>query len=218
MCGAEYVAQLAGLEVAESLLGRKALERVMSQARIFVCSDQHFHHANIYSFVDAKGERIRKEFANVQEGDRAMVERWNAVVTPQDHVYTLGDVTMGNNLSLIKELQGHKRLVLGNHDKCDVRQYREAGFQKVYSSRQFDKWCLLTHIPVHPQSLPRGGINIHGHLHRGVVIRRISALPSDDPALIDDNGEIASPDPRYKCVCVEQIEYTPVLLESLRPK
>ena len=180
----------------------------MAQARIWVISDTHFHHENAYMFVNATGERMRKEFQHANEADAEMVRRWNAVVTPQDHVYHLGDVTMGNNLSLIPLLNGHKRLVLGNHDKCDVRQYREAGFQKVYSSRQFDRWCLLTHIPVHPQSLPRGGINIHGHLHRGVVMRSGADLP-----LVANDY----PDPRYKNVCVEQINYTPVLLESFRP-
>jgi calcineurin-like phosphoesterase family protein len=161
--------------------------------RIFVISDTHFHHENIYKFTDDSGLRVRKEFENAQEGDREMVLRWNSVVTPDDHVWHLGDVTMGNNLSLIPHLNGHKRLILGNHDRCDVRKYREVGFQKVQSYRFCDRWAILSHIPLHPNSLYGGRINIHGHTH---------ATPPYSE--------------QYRNVSVERINYTPVLLESLR--
>lgn len=162
--------------------------------RLWVISDTHFHHDNIYKFTRADGTtRVRPEFANAREGDRAMVERWNAVVRPDDHVWHLGDVTMGNNLSLIALLNGHKRLLLGNHDKCKVRQYVEAGFQKVQAYRFCDRWGILSHIPIHPMSLGHR-INIHGHTHER-----------------DEFG------PQYRNVSVERINYTPVLLESFRP-
>lgn len=147
----------------------------------------------MYHFTGLDGTRVRKDFQNAVEGDRAMIERWNATVTPEDHVWHLGDVTMGNNLSIIKELNGHKRLILGNHDRCDVRQYREAGFQKVQGYRFCDRWAIMSHIPLHPESLGKGRINIHGHIH-------------ERPAF----------GPQYRNVCVEQTNYTPVLLESLR--
>lgn len=161
--------------------------------KIFVISDTHFGHENMYRFVGFDGvTRVRPEFDSAISADAEMILRWNAVVTPQDHVYHLGDVTMGNNLSMIKHLNGHKRLVLGNHDKCDVRAYRDAGFQKVMASRQFDRWCVLTHIPIHPESLG-AKLNIHGHIH-------------ERPAY----------GPQYRNVSVEQINYTPVELESFR--
>jgi len=160
--------------------------------RIFVISDTHFHHENIYKFVTQDGAtRVRPEFASAGEGDTEMVRRWNATVGDEDHVYHLGDVTMGNNLSLIKELRGHKRLLLGNHDKCDVRRYRDAGFQKVMSYRRFDGF-ILSHIPLHPDGLGKL-INIHGHIHE--------RHPYNE---------------RYRNVSVERINYTPVLLESLK--
>ncbi len=163
--------------------------------RIFVISDTHFGHENMYKFVTFDGvTRVRPQFANAAEADKAMINRWNDIVTDQDHVWHLGDFTMGNNLSIVQHLKGHKRLILGNHDRCDVRAYREAGFQKVQSYRFVDRWAIMSHIPIHPDGLYGGRINIHGHIHERVM-----------------------QDPKYVNVSVEQINYTPVLLESLKP-
>lgn len=160
-------------------------------ARIFVISDTHFHHENIYHFTRDGIARVRPEFTHAPEADAEMVRRWNATVTPEDHVYHLGDVTMGNNLSLIRLLNGHKRLVLGNHDKCDVRAYREAGFQKVMAYRVFDRQFVLSHVPLHPESVGKQ-INVHGHIHEREPFG-----------------------PQYRNVSVERIGYVPVLLASL---
>jgi calcineurin-like phosphoesterase family protein len=162
--------------------------------RIFVISDTHFGHENMYKFVTFDGtQRIRPEFTSAAEADRFMVERWNATVLPEDHVWHLGDVTMGRDLSIIKELSGQKRLILGNHDKCDVRKYRDAGFQKVQGYSWRDRWAILSHVPIHPESLGNK-INIHGHIH-----------------------ERPSFGMQYKNVSVERINYTPVLLNSFMP-
>jgi calcineurin-like phosphoesterase family protein len=160
--------------------------------RIFVISDTHFGHENIYKFTTPTGERVRPQFQNATEGDTEMVHRWNDVVKPDDHVWHLGDVTMGNNLSIVKHLNGHKRLLIGNHDRCDVRAYRDAGFEKIQSYRYCDRWGVLSHIPIHPDSLG-DRINIHGHIHER-----------------DPFG------PQYRNVSVERINYTPVLMDEVR--
>jgi calcineurin-like phosphoesterase family protein len=168
-------------------------EKSMAEARIWVISDTHFGHENIYKFTSFDGvTRVRASFESALEADREMVQRWNSVVRPEDHVWHLGDVTMGSDLRIIKELLGHKRLLLGNHDRCDVRAYREAGFQKVQSYRFCDRWGIMSHIPLHPMSLG-DKINIHGHIHEREAFG-----------------------PQYKNVSVEQINYTPVLLEALK--
>lgn len=161
--------------------------------RIFVISDTHFGHENIYKFTGEDGKRIRQEFADAKEGDAEMIRRWNEIVTDQDHVWHLGDFTMGNNLWTVKLLKGHKRLILGNHDKCDVRAYREAGFQKVQGYKWHEKF-ILSHVPIHPEGLYGGRINVHGHIHE--------KPPYDE---------------RYRNVSVERIDYRPVLLDSLKP-
>lgn len=50
-----------------------------------------------------------------------LVYNWNKVVSPQDEVWVLGDVVMGNreeNLAYLERCNGKKFLVPGNHDKC----------------------------------------------------------------------------------------------------
>lgn len=192
-------------------------------ARIFVVSDTHFFHHNMYGFLRADGTKVRPLWDNASDADREMVERWNSVVTPEDHIYHLGDVTMLRSsadiarfIAFIHTLNGHKRLILGNHDHFPVQVYREAGFQKIKGSHRIDRWAMLTHIPVHPDNLPRDGVNIHGHIHERLVMRL--AGPSMDCGVPNWPPMTArEPDPRYRNVSVEQINYTPVLLESLKP-
>ena len=118
-----------------------------------------------------------------------MVERWNARVRPNDKVYHLGDITMSTaakSLHILSRLNGEKVLIKGNHDLHKLSQY-EAHFKDVRGSHQL-AGLLLTHIPVHPQSLSRWKANVHGHLHANVV-----------------QESVGSPDPRYLCVSGEQI-------------
>jgi calcineurin-like phosphoesterase family protein len=163
-------------------------------ARIFVISDTHFGHENMYTFVTFDGvTRVREAFASAVDADAEMVRRWNATVTPQDHVYHLGDVAMGSQaLRIVQHLNGHKRLILGNHDREPVLNYRGVGFQKVMGCHQFRRGIWFTHIPMHSENLGPAGINVHGHIHEKEPFS-----------------------PQHRNVSVERVNYTPVLLESV---
>lgn len=82
--------------------------------------------------------------------NRAIVDRWNERVDPEDTVVVLGDYAMGTiaeTLALTTLLHGHKILVAGNHDRCFhgyddharrpdkldrwTRSYLDAGFASV---------------------------------------------------------------------------------------
>jgi len=79
----------------------------------FFTADTHFGHKNIISFCG-------RPFKDVHHMNRGLIERWNAVVGPNDRVYHLGDACMGDisyTLPLIGELNGYKILVPGNHDR-----------------------------------------------------------------------------------------------------
>lgn len=172
---------------------------------IYVISDTHFNHKNILQFKDHKGVLFRKRlFDSVSEMNETMIDNWNKVVTPQDKVYHLGDVYFGNAQeadTILKRLNGKKRLVLGNHDNPLAKPIW-SNFKKVCMWRHFGHMgLLLTHVPVHLSALRRGLakddqrtlVNIHGHIHQN-----------------------KSPDGPYKCVCVEQVNYTPVNIEEFR--
>jgi calcineurin-like phosphoesterase family protein len=167
-------------------------------ADIWVISDTHFSHNNILKFTDNVGKLVRP-FQSVADMNETMVENWNRVVKPGDKVYHLGDVFFGSKpdfQTLWPRLHGRKRLIVGNHD--DVR-YLSSGayFDKVMMWRKFEH-LLLTHVPIHISTLGESRftgkemINVHGHIHQN-----------------------KSPDGPYKCVCVEQINYTPVNIEDL---
>lgn len=161
---------------------------------IWLISDTHFGHANIVTFSGRDGGLLRP-FGTAAEMDETIVERWNAVVRPGDHVYHLGDVAMRKeHLVTVKRLNGRKRLVRGNHDIFDTKHYLACGFQEIHGVRVLDG-MVLTHIPIHPGSLGRFRGNVHGHLH-------------DQP----------SPAGRYLNVCVEQVDYTPITLEDARKR
>ena len=171
---------------------------------IWVISDTHFDHANILRFADDAGNLIRgARFTSVDEMNEHMIDRWNSVVKPGDKVYHLGDVVFGDKEGWMKRhwnrLNGRKRLVVGNHD--NIKLMSSGGwFDKVELWRMFPEFgLLLTHVPVHASTLGEHRfdgqlmLNVHGHIHQN-----------------------ASPAGNYRCVCVEQTDYTPVNIEDLR--
>jgi calcineurin-like phosphoesterase family protein len=164
----------------------------------FFISDTHWGHSNILTFTTgAECSPVRPGFADVQEMDEHMVKCWNSVVRPQDKVYHLGDICIHKrNLPILNRCNGEKVLIRGNHDLEKASVYLQY-FKDVRGSHQIDK-LLLTHIPIHPQSLARWRANIHGHLHT----HQVMSSPHH-------------PDPRYMCVSVEQINYTPISLDEV---
>lgn len=172
---------------------------------LFFFSDPHFTHANILNFtVDKQGTKLRPGFEDVQQMDELIIARHNAIVRPQDHVYCLGDVAMRRqHLHVVKRLNGHKRLIMGNHDIFEVKEYLAAGFEKVMAIRVMDG-LIFTHIPVHEAQLNRFKCNVHGHLHAHNVMSK--------------GWFTNEKDPRYFSVCVEQLNYTPISFDELKQR
>lgn len=155
-------------------------------AKVFFISDTHFKHTNILTF-----EPYYRPFKSIQEHDAALVEKWNSVVNKGDIVFHLGDVAMGSHgLETVSQLNGDKRLIMGNHDKAPTSNYLKH-FTKIYGSITY-KDFICTHIPVSDKQFGRFKGNIHGHLHSKVM-----------------------EDLKYFNVSVEQIKLTPILFEDL---
>ena len=89
-------------------------------------------------------------------------------------------------------LNGKKRLVRGNHDLFKTRLYLEY-FQEIYGVRQING-VWLSHAPMALECVEgkRVKLNAHGHLHANTIDH-----------------------PKYRNVCVEQIDYTPISLDEL---
>src|SRR6185437_8104193 len=128
--------------------------------------------------------------------DAHIIDQWNSVVRPQDHVYHLGDVAMKRDcIRTVSACNGHKRLVRGNHDVFRTKDYLP-WFDEIYGIRVLDG-IIFTHIPIHPESLGRFKANAHGRVH---------GAPNKH------YGE------RYYNLTVESIDYVPVSLEDLKKR
>lgn len=169
----------------------------------FYIADTHFGHANILDFKNRDGTPLRL-FHCLDEMNEHMVRKWNEVVKPTDQVYHLGDVALHHKFLPIfmPRLNGRKILIKGNHDTAKLSEYARY-FADVRSYDRKDGF-VASHVPIHPSSLERWGVNVHGHLHSERVLMSLNATPIIDP--------------RYFCVSVEQIDYTPIELGQLLQK
>lgn len=79
---------------------------------IFCTSDLHLGHDKDF-VTKARG------FETVEEMNAEIIRRWNERVYPDDDVYVLGDLTLGDveeGIRLIAKLNGYLHIMRGNHD------------------------------------------------------------------------------------------------------
>lgn len=175
----------------------------------FLVSDTHFGHAGVCRFTEADGVTKIRPWTDPAEMDEEMIRRWNDRVRPNDKVYHLGDVVINRKaLPTLARLNGDKVLIRGNHDIFRDDEYREY-FRELRAYHVLNG-MILSHIPVHEASLGRFGVNIHGHLHTNRVKKARGVDANTGTVLYSDENDV-----RYHCVCVEQTEFAPILLEDV---
>ena len=170
---------------------------------VFLVSDTHFGHAGVCRFLRDDGTKLRP-WDDPAEMDEFMVKAWNERVRPGDKVYHLGDVAIARkSLNILSRLNGDKVLIKGNHDIFKLSDYAEH-FRDIRAYHVMNG-MILSHVPVHEESLARFGTNIHGHLHYRRVLQNFGKL-NKQPEVVDL---------RYHCVCVEHTDYAPILFEDV---
>jgi calcineurin-like phosphoesterase family protein len=175
----------------------------------FLVSDTHFGHAGVCRFTEADGVTKIRPWTDPAEMDEEMIRRWNDRVRPSDKVYHLGDVVINRkSLSTLARLNGDKVLIRGNHDIFRDSEYREY-FRELRAYHVLNG-MILSHIPVHEASIGRFGTNIHGHLHTNRVKKARGVDARTGTVLYSDENDV-----RYHCVCVEQTDFAPILLEDV---
>lgn len=181
----------------------------------FLISDTHFSHTNAWkTFKLADGITPMRPFTSTEEMDETMISNWNSVVKPIDKVYHLGDTAACSATKLriiFSRLNGDKVLIKGNHDVDKLSLYQEL-FKDVRGSHLLDN-LVLTHIPVNRGSLDRWRGNIHGHLHN-YFVRKVIGVD----AKTGDFKYSNDPDPKFECVSVERIDYTPIPFETINKR
>ena len=66
-------------------------------------------------------------YESVEQMNEEQVRKWNSIVMPNDDVYILGDLMLGDpsNIEYLEKLKGKIHIVLGNHDTSNrERMYR----------------------------------------------------------------------------------------------
>ncbi len=153
----------------------------------FVIADTHFGEENNLTYFN-------RPFKDVDDMNEGMVRRWNSVVMPEETVFHLGDV---GDPSYVKRLNGHKILIMGNHDrKHSMDFWREAGFDEVYRFPiLYNDFILLQHEPpvYINEELPYAWI--YGHVHSFDTYETLTK--------------------RTCCVSVERWNYTPVDINEI---
>ena len=178
-----------------------------SMPSVFLTSDTHFGHTGVCRFTRNDGVTKLRPWDDADEMDEEMVRRWNDRVRPNDKVYHLGDVVINRKaLKIMSRLNGDKVLIRGNHDIFRDEEYRM--YFRELRAYHVMNGMILSHIPIHSESLGRFGTNIHGHLHANRVRKEVETLHE-----FHQRGSRHYIDVRYHCVCVEQTDYRPILFE-----
>jgi calcineurin-like phosphoesterase family protein len=129
---------------------------------VFFTADTHFGDHRTINIA-------RRPFADTAAMDTALVDRWNAVVGPQDVVWHLGDVARrpADVAGLLARLHGTKHLLRGNNDPDAT--LAAPGWASVADYAEItldDRRLVLCHYPFRSwNGQHRGAINLHGHSH-----------------------------------------------------
>lgn len=173
--------------------------------KIFVTSDTHFGHDREFLW----GPR---GFTSIQEHDAEVIRRWNEVVGPEDTVFHLGDVMLGDNeygLNCLRQLNGFIKIIPGNHDTSTrLKLYKELDNVEVLGYAEMSKYkkynFYLSHHPTMTSNLEKAPylrmhlINLYGHTHQqtkfyqGIPFMFHVGMDSNNctPVLLDDAIEM----------------------------
>jgi calcineurin-like phosphoesterase family protein len=132
---------------------------------VFFTSDLHFGHHNIIA-------HCKRPFVGVNEMADGIIANINAVVTPKDDLYILGDVAFSDPTPLVARINGRKHLIVGNHDEPKKSKLHACAFQWIkdtYELRVDGQKIWLAHYPhrAWPGS-HRGSWHLYGHSHGGM--------------------------------------------------
>jgi calcineurin-like phosphoesterase family protein len=126
----------------------------------WITTDTHFGHANI------KNEDFCNRPDNYEE---LILKRLKAVISPDDVLIHLGDVSWKNDIYWHDEINSinafRRYLVKGNHDTKSNEWYFRRGWHFAgdsFTLKIYGKTILFSHVPVEDSGYH---LNIHGHFH-----------------------------------------------------
>lgn len=131
---------------------------------IYFTADPHYFHDPII-------EACNRPYRNSHIMGKDMIRKYNERVSQNDTCYILGDLTLVKDKEpirrLLDKLNGHKILILGNHDYLNPFTYVDIGFISVHTSLEISTHVgdfVLVHDPAISQ-IDRNRTFLCGHIH-----------------------------------------------------
>ena len=132
----------------------------------FYIADLHFGHKNIIRYDN-------RPFKTAEEMDNTLIENWNKVVSNEDCVFILGDISWYDDdktVQIFKQLNGTKVLIKGNHDNIKRNSELAKCFTSIqdYAELYLDKKnkVVMSHYPMlFYNGQFRDSIHLYGHVH-----------------------------------------------------
>lgn len=138
---------------------------------LYFTSDLHFNHDRAFIY-EPRG------FHSIEESNKVLFDNWNAMVSPTDDVFMLGDFFLGTDLDYVRDilskLNGSIHIIRGNHDtNAKMSIYKDASnVVAVHTALNidiYDRHFYLSHYPTITANLndaPATAVfNLHGHTH-----------------------------------------------------
>lgn len=137
----------------------------------YYIADTHFGHSNILRFD-------HRPFTDLYQMEEVMVMLWNAAVQKSDTVYILGDFCWSKAdewLRILKQLNGTKVLIEGNHDLNSYPDELKNQFAEITPFKEIvdngrnnsGRKVLLSHYPMpfYKHANNEKYYMLHGHVH-----------------------------------------------------
>ncbi len=173
---------------------------------IYYISDTHLGDLMVFN-------KCSRPFANLEEMEKTIVDNWNKKVRKEDAVYVLGDLAEDGYkkaMDVYAGLNGHKHLLVGNHDLKMLDEIKESNvFESIDFMTLIEDGCrkvCLCHYPVMDwMEFSRGGYHVYGHIHNK-TLKNNPAYPQIKEYFKDK--------PAYNCG-VDVTAFQPVTLDEM---
>lgn len=181
-------------------------------SKVFYISDMHIGHKNCLSFDN-------RPFMTIEEQDNEIIKRWNSVVTIDDDVWILGDISWYSpekTIQIFNQLNGNKHLCVGNHDQkllknnnvrdlfVEIVDYKELYLDKKHA-------VVLCHYPIPCyKNHYYGWYHLYGHVHTSFEWNMMQKFQQEMRDLYD------MPSRMYNVGCmIDYMNYTPRTLNEI---
>lgn len=145
---------------------------------VFFTSDFHCYHNNVIKFDN-------RPFIDINEMHNVLENNWNEVVSNDDIVIYLGDLSFARREDkqsvdeFLYRLNGHIHYVIGNHDDYreiiknkrfdSVQDYLEIKLVHIQDNKRVEDMFVCMHYPIYSWNKSHyGSWLIHGHCHMGI--------------------------------------------------